>query len=634
MQTRAYGSWASPLSASDLVAGARGFSELALDGETLYWVESRPDEGGRQILMRRLADGKTEELTGPEFNVRSRVHEYGGGALSVADGITYFTNFSDQTLFRLAPGKTPIALGNGGPRRYADCEVDTERQRLICVLEDHSQAGEPSNTLVALDATGPSAPIPLFTETDFVSSPTLSSDGRYLAFIAWNHPNLPWDDSALYIIELDADGAASKTRRINPGHHEAIMAPQWGPDGKLYIISDRDNWWNFYRLQAQELEQLSHAKLEFGRPAWVFNNRLYGFLPDGDILALTNHQGFEGLARVSGDSGAVQELDLGLAETRGLVVGSDKAFFIASFPAAPGGIVELDWAAPELRLIRTSQSLSLPPLAISIGEAIAFPSSEGETAHGFYYPPKNPDFQGPVDERPPLLVLVHGGPTSHATAGLNSKIQFWTTRGFAVLDLNYRGSTGFGRCYRHSLNLAWGDKDVADAVNGARYLAESGQADPEKLLIRGGSAGGFTVLAAHAFYDVFAAGANYYGVSDMEALAQDTHKFEARYLDQLVGPYPEDQTLYRERSPIHHLEGFTKPLIVLQGEEDEVVPPSQSEAIVEALKAKGVPVSYLSFAGEQHGFRKAETIIRAIEAELAFYGQVLGFTPADGRVEA
>lgn len=627
MQTRTYGTWESPLSAPALVAGARGFSELALDGDTLYWVESRPDEGGRQVLMRRLADGTTEELTGPEFNVRSRVHEYGGGAFSVANGIAYFTNFSDQTLFRLAPGKAPLALGNGGLRRYADCAVDSERQRLICVMEDHSREGEPSNTLIALDATGPSDPIPLFTESDFVASPALSSDGRYLAFIAWNHPNLPWDDTFLYIIELDANGEARKTRRINPGQHEAIMAPQWGPDGKLYVISDRDNWWNFYRLQGQELVQFTHAELEFGRPAWVFNNRLYGFLPDGDILALTNHRGREGLARVTRNTGAVQKLYLGLAETRALVVGSDKAFFVAGFPAATGGIVEFDWTAPRLTMIRASQSLALPITAISKGEAIAFPSGEGETAYGFFYPPKNPNFQGPADARPPLLVLVHGGPTSHATPGLNNKIQFWTTRGFAVLDLNYRGSTGFGRAFRHSLNLAWGDKDVADAVKGARYLAKTGRADPEKLLIRGGSAGGFTVLAAHAFYDVFAAGASYYGVSDMEALAQDTHKFEARYLDQLVGPYPEQQTRYRKRSPIHHLEGFTKPLIVLQGEEDKIVPPSQSEAIVEALKTKGIPVSYLSFPGEQHGFRKAETIIRAIEAELAFYGRVLGFTP-------
>ena len=376
MQTRTYGTWESPLSAPALVAGARGFSELALDGDTLYWVESRPDEGGRQVLMRCLADGTTEELTGPEFNVRSRVHEYGGGAFSVANGIAYFTNFSDQTLFRLAPGKAPLALGNGGLRRYADCAVDSERQRLICVMEDHSREGEPSNTLAALDATGPSDPIPLFTESDFVASPALSSDGRYLAFIAWNHPNLPWDDTLLYIIELDANGEARKTRRINPGQHEAIMAPQWGPDGKLYVISDRDNWWNFYRLQGQELVQFTHAELEFGRPAWVFNNRLYGFLPDGDILALTNHRGREGLARVTRNTGAVQKLYLGLAETRALVVGSDKAFFVAGFPAATGGIVEFDWTAPRLTMIRASQSLALPITAISKGEAIAFPSGE------------------------------------------------------------------------------------------------------------------------------------------------------------------------------------------------------------------------------------------------------------------
>lgn len=629
MQTRPFGAWSSPLAARDLVAGARGFSELGVDGETLYFIESRPEEAGRQALMRRLPDGRFEELTTAEFNVRSRVHEYGGGALSVGAGAVWFTQFKDQSLHRLVPGGKPELMSSDGKHRYADCVEDRGRGRLICVLEDHTGNGEPRNLLVSLSATGPATPRVLFKDSDFVAAPALSADGTRLAFLSWKHPNMPWDDVQLQVLDLNTVGGAGRLTTLNPDQHEAVLAPQWGPDGLLYFISDRDDWWNLYRVEQGAVTQVTRAKFELGRPAWQLGMGLYGFLPDGRIVALSNDKGREGMVLIDPRTGSVQQVAPELAGTGGLAVSGQRVFLVAGHPDRPGGLFEYDVAAGKLMLLREFQAPMLAPEYVSVGEVVSFPTGGGETAHGFYYPPRNPGFQGPAGTKPPLLVLVHGGPTSHSDSELSLRVQYWTTRGFAVFDLNYRGSTGFGRKYRHSLYPNWGSKDVEDAVLGAKFLADSGRADPGKLLIRGGSAGGFTVLAAHAFHDVFAAGANYFGVSDMEALAQETHKFESRYLDQLVGPYPEAKEKYRALSPIHHVEGFHRPLITFQGLDDHVVPPAQSEAIVNALKRKGVPVAYIAFPGEQHGFRDAKNIVRTYEAELYFYGRVLGFTPAD-----
>lgn len=629
MQTRPFGAWSSPLAAGDLVAGSRNFTELAVDGETLYFIETRPEEAGRQALMRRLPDGNFEEIVPAEFNVRSRVHEYGGGALAVGSGTVYFTNFRDLVLHRLVPGGKPVALSRGGDRRYADCVEDGARQRLVCVLEDHSAQGEPRNSLVSISATAPAEPMTLFADSDFVAAPALSADGGRLAFLSWKHPNMPWDDVQLQLAELGADGGPGKITTLNEGRHEAVLDPRWGPDGLLYFISDRDDWWNLYRMENGAARQLTHVQYELGRPAWLLNQRLYDFLPDGRIVALSNDKGREGLVLVTPDTGRVVPVAPELVGTGALAVSGARVYVVAGYADRPGGLFAFDAQTGALTLLREFQAPVLPPEYVSVGEVISYPTGGGETAHGFYYAPRNPGFQGPAGEKPPLIVLVHGGPTSHTDPELSLRVQYWTTRGFAVFDLNYRGSTGFGRTYRHSLYPNWGTRDVEDAVLGARFLADSGRADPHKLLIRGGSAGGFTVLAAHAFHDVFAAGANHFGVSDMEALAQETHKFESHYLDQLVGPYPEAKDKYRALSPIHALDGFDKPLITFQGLDDNVVPPAQSESIVAALKKKGVPVAYVAFPGEQHGFRDAKNIVRTYEAELYFYGRVLGFTPAD-----
>lgn len=629
MQTRPFGTWASPLAARDLVAGARGFSEPAMDGDTLYLIESRPDEGGRSALMQRRADGTFHEVIGTQFNVRSRVHEYGGGALSVGRGALWFTDLKDQSLHRLGPSGKPDVVNADGRRRYADCVEDVTRGRLLCVLEDHTGNGAPRNVLAAVEATTPSEPVTLFADSDFVAAPALSADGRKLAFLAWSHPNLPWDDVLLHVADLDTAGAVTGITTVNAGRREAVLSPQWGPDGLLYFISDRDDWWNLYCIENGAVRQITHARFELGRPSWQLNQRLYDFLADGRIAALSNDRGREGLVLIAPETGHVEAVATELVGTSALVTAGDIVYVVGGYADRPGGLFAFDTRTHGLTLLREFQPPVLAPEFVSRGEVVSFPTSAGETAHGFYYPARNPHFRGPEGAAPPLLMMVHGGPTSHANPALSLRVQYWTTRGFAVFDLNYRGSTGFGRKYRHSLYPHWGSKDVEDAVRGAQYLAASGRADAQRLIIRGGSAGGFTVLAAHAFHDVFAAGANYYGVSDMEALAHETHKFESRYLDQLVGPYPAQKEKYRALSPIHRLEGFDRPLITFQGLEDRIVPPAQSEAIVEALKLRGVPVAYLPFPGEQHGFRDAKNIIRAYEAELYFYGRVLGFTPAD-----
>lgn len=630
MPIRPYGSWPSPLSPQALVAGARSYSELATDGDTLVWIEARPEEAGRQVAMRRLPDGRVETLTGAEVSVRSRVHEYGGGALQLLPGgDLLYTADHDQRLYRLTPGERAQVLGQPGALRYADAVWDRWRRRVICIVEDHGSAGEPRNRVVSMAGDRPSVPQTVYADADFVAAPALSPDGRWLAFLAWNHPNLPWDEVRLMLAELDRDGQPLQVSRINRGVAESVLSPRWSPQGLLHFISDRDDWWNLYRLDgAGQLQQLTRERYEFGRPMWTLNHRLYDFLPDGRIAALINTQGREGLALVDPESGRVERPELGLASSAALAVGGSTVYLVAGFADRPGGLAAYQPSEGRLTLLRPSQPLPLAVEDVSCAQAVSFPSGE-EVAHGFYYPPRSAGLRAPEPSLPPLIVLVHGGPTAHSDPSLKLRVQFWTTRGFAVLDVNYRGSSGFGRRYRRSLYGEWGVKDVEDAVNGARYLASSGRADPARLAIRGGSAGGLTVLAAHAFHQVFAAGASYYGVSDMEALARDTHKFESRYLDQLVGPYPEQRQRYHSRSPIHHLDGFRRPLIILQGLQDEVVPPGQSEAIVQALRARGVPVAYLPFEGEQHGFRKAENIVRATEAELAFYGRVLGFEPAD-----
>ena len=628
VQQAGYGSWRSPITADLVVTGSLRLGQPAWDKGDLYWTEGRPQEKGRNVLRRQAAGGAVQELTPAPFNVRTRVHEYGGGAYWVSEGVVYFCNFADQRLYRLLPGSDPQPLTEPGPYRYADGVVDRAFRRILCVREDHSRQREPENTLVAIDLESGSQQV-LARGHDFYASPRLSPDGRTLVWLSWDHPQMPWDGTELWRSEVNPDGSLGEPQKLAGGPAESIFQPQWSPQGDLYFVSDRSGWWNLYRWDPQGPLPLCPMEAEFAEPQWVFGLSTYGFCGDRQILAIYRQEGLCHLALLDPRSGRRQELPLPYTELHSLQVSGEKAAFLAASPSEAMALVCLDLPSGQVQVVARSSSVAVEPEYLSIPEPIAFPTSGGAVAYGFFYPPKNRDFVAPAGEKPPLLVKSHGGPTGATAAVLDLGIQYWTSRGIAVLDVNYRGSSGYGRAYREALKGRWGLVDVEDCIAGAQFLAAQGKVDGERLLIRGGSAGGYTTLAALTFHTVFKAGASYYGVSDLEALAQETHKFESHYLDSLIGPYPERRDLYRERSPIHHLEGLNCPVIFFQGLEDAIVPPNQAERMVAALQAKGIPVAYVPFEGEQHGFRQAANIKRALEAELYFYAQVLGFPLAE-----
>jgi dipeptidyl aminopeptidase/acylaminoacyl peptidase len=465
----------------------------------------------------------------------------------------------------------------------------------------------------------------LVSDSDFFSSPQISPDGKQFAWLAWNHPNMPWDGTELFVAPFAADGSLANPQKIAGGIDESIFQPAWSPDGELFFVSDRTNWWNLYAQRDGKAVAVLRMDAEFGMPQWVFGMRTYNFEPNGNLLATYTRDGQWHWMKIDPRSGKHEELKIPYTDVRGIRVAAGRAYAVVSSATEPDTLVEIDLADGKCQTIRRSSPIQADPEYTSIPSAIEFPTDGGKTAHAFYYPPKNADYCGPPGEAPPLVVVIHGGPTSNSPAKFSLSYQYFTSRGFGVCDVNYGGSTGYGREYRNRLRDNWGVVDVADASNAALYLARQGKANPKKLLIRGGSAGGYTTLACLAFRDVFACGASYYGVSDLALLAQDTHKFESHYLDRLVGPYPQEKQRYQARSPIDHLDRFKEPAILLQGLEDKVVPPNQAEAIFASLKQKGIPVAYVTFPGEQHGFRKAENIIRAREAELYFYSRVLGF---------
>jgi dipeptidyl aminopeptidase/acylaminoacyl peptidase len=571
----------------------------------------------------------------PPFNARTRVHEYGGGAVIVHQGVVYFSNYRDQRIYRVgAPGEAPQPLTPAMPLRYADGVIDEARRRIICVIEDHAEDameannGEPVNAIGAISL-GHGAAQRLVSGRDFYAAPRLSPDGQHLAWLCWDHPNMPWDGTELWIADIDDDGQPQNVRRVAGGPTESIFQPTWAPDGVLTFISDRSGWWNIYRWQDAELQALTPMAAEFGQPQWVFGLSTYAYVSPERIICTYTEAGADRLAYLDVAGGGLTPIETPYTSLRGIVADENQVVYNGGAPRRPSALVVMDIGTEEIEVLKQSSDLDIDPGYLSVPQSLEFPTEDGRTAYGLFYRPHNRDFIAPADEKPPLLVLSHGGPTAASSSSLSLRIQYWTSRGFAVLDVNYGGSTGYGRPYREYLKGRWGLVDVDDCANGARYLVDQGLVDGERLAIRGGSAGGYTTLSALTFRDVFHAGASHYGVSDLEALARDTHKFESRYLDGLVGPYPERRDLYVERSPIHHLEGLRCPVIFFQGLEDEVVPPSQAESMVTALREKGVPVAYLAFEGEQHGFRRAENIKRALDAELYFYGRIFGFEPAD-----
>jgi dipeptidyl aminopeptidase/acylaminoacyl peptidase len=627
-KTAAYGSWVSPITAQQIARSSIGLGLIALDARDIYWSELRPAEGGRHVIV-RWREGVTQDVLPAPFSARTRAHEYGGGAFTVIDGSIYFSNDADQRLYRLTPGGAPYPLTLPAGRRYADAAPDRMRQRLLCVCEDHDTGGTPVNTIVSIDLDGGSEPRTLVSGNDFYAAPRLSPDGRRLAWLTWNHPDMPWDGTELWLADVAPDGSPANARRVAGGRDESVFQPAFSPDGTLYFVSDRNNWWNPYRLRHDRVEALAPREAEFGLPQWQFGMSTYAFESERRLVCAVNHAGTWQLAVLDTGTQGFDIIETPFTDISGVTAAPGEAVFIAASPRMPAAVVRLDLAKRRHEVLRSSSSEKTDAAYLSAPQMLAYTTTGGGQAHAFYYPPANRVFHAPAGEKPPLLVLGHGGPTASASSALNLKIQFWTSRGFAVLDVNYRGSTGYGRDYRRQLDGRWGVADVEDCIAGARYLMERGLVDEKRLAIRGGSAGGYTTLCALTFHDLFRAGAVYYGVSDLEALARDTHKFEAHYLDRLVGAYPERRDLYHARSPIHHVQRLSCPVIFFQGLEDRVVPPDQTEKMVSALRANGIAVAYVPFTGESHGFRRAENIQRALEAELYFYSRIFGFTPAD-----
>lgn len=639
-KTAGYGSWKSPITSESIVKEAVGLSQIKCDGADRYWIEMRPSEEGRSVIICSDAEGNLIDISAG-LNARTRVHEYGGGSYAVHQRTLFFSNFSDQRIYRQAwdampEPLTPESTGpDGGSTcnlRYADAVADPAGQRLICVREDHSDPGrEAVNTIVGIGFDGgDGGGLVLVTGNDFYSSPRVSPDNSRLAWLSWNHPNMPWDGSELWVADFANDGSVTNARCVAGGIDESIFQPEWSPDGTLYFISDRNGWWNIYREASDGAIQLVLGKeAEFGTPQWVFGMSTYAFADAGRIVCTYAERGIWHLGIIDIAGGTLEPIETPYADISFLQIADGRAVFRGGSPTHGPAVVELDLETREMTLLRSSHRVEVDAGYLSIPQPIEFPTTNGATAHAFYYPPRNHDYAAPSGELPPLLVKSHGGPTAAAVATLDLTLQYWTSRGIAVLDVNYGGSSGYGREYRHRLRGQWGIVDVDDCMNGALHLVGDGAADPARLMIDGGSAGGYTTLCALTFRDTFQAGASHYGVSDAEALAKETHKFESRYLDGLIGPYPERRDLYQQRSPINFTNQLSCPVIFFQGLEDKVVPPNQAERMVEALRRKGIPVAYVAFPGEQHGFRRAANIRRAQDGELYFYSRIFGFELAE-----
>ena len=627
-----YGSWVSPITFDLLLKGtARMRNQMVRwDGDDLYWSELRPSEAGRMVVCRRSKDGPISDVTPADFNARTRVHEYGGGHFVVSGGTVWFTNFADQRLYRQDREGIPQPITQSSDVRHADMVVDERRARLYAVREDHTTGNpEPVNSIVSIGWNGEGDAIMIATGNDFYSSPKLSSDGGRLAWTTWNHPNMPWDGTELWVGELDRDGHVTSSRKIAGGESESILQPEWSPSGELYFISDRSDWWNLYRAWGDGDEPVCPRAAEFGGPQWYFGMRYFAFTGADEIVCLYSERGGTRLGRIDLKAGTLQPVELLYTGLNSLQTNGRKAALFAASPALAERVLTIDLETGAQEVVKVSNAAHIDPGYLSLPQSIEFPTEGGLTAHAAYYPPKNRDSEGPPDEQPPLMVRCHGGPTSSAGPGYPFENQYWTSRGFAVVDVDYGGSTGYGREYRMRLNRNWGVVDVDDCINAARFLVAQGLADKNRVWITGGSAGGFTTLLSLTRRDFYNVGASHYGIGDLELFVKDTHKFESRYLDTLVGPYPERADLYRDRSAVRFADNLKCPVILFQGLEDKIVPPSQAEEFVAVCKKKKLPYAYVAFEGEQHGFRQEKNIRRSIEGELYFVSQIFGFAVAD-----
>jgi dipeptidyl aminopeptidase/acylaminoacyl peptidase len=631
-QKAAFGSWKSPITTDLMLGDSVGLGEISVFGDDVYWIEMRPQEKGRYVVVKQSPDGQQFDVIPNEYNARTRVHEYGGGSYLMTEKGLVFSNFSDQALYIVGVDNKCTKLTNNEACRYADMIYDKTHRRLICVREDHSDKNhEATNTIVSISLSGTGNEQVLVEGADFYSNPRMSPDGEKLCWISWNHPNMPWDNTSLSLAEVKSNGELEKELLIAGGdnENEALCQPLWSPDNILYFISDRSNWWNLYRLKNNNIERVIEMDAEFAVPQWSFRECNYDFNDNETIQTIYRQDGLAYFATIKIKENKLTTIDLAYTDLESIVCNGKKQYFLAASPSQFPSIVEYDSEGNKISVLRQANKLSIDEGDISIGESLCFPVDEIDNAYAFFYRPKNKLYEGLANELPPLIVMSHGGPTGESHNGIKMVAQFFTSRGFAVLDVNYGGSSGYGRAYRQRLNKQWGIVDVNDCSKAALYVAKQGWVDKERLAIRGGSAGGFTTLAALAFTDVFKAGASHYGVSDLEALAKETHKFESRYLDSLIGAYPEEQELYKQRSPVYAVNQLSCPVIFFQGLEDKIVLPNQAEMMVNALKEKGIPVAYIAYEGEQHGFRQAKNIKRTLEAELYFYSTIFNFECAE-----
>ncbi len=633
-----HGAWPSPITAEMLATATVGLGGVLLDDGIVYWTEARPSEGGRGVVCKGDPHTAPVDVTPAGFDARTRVHEYGGGSYTVHHGTVYFSNRPDARLYRQLDGAAPepITPDTDGAHRYADGTITPDGRWWIGVRERHDlgpAVADVVNELIVVPTDGSSEPRAVASGRDFYSSPRVSPDGDRLAWLEWDLPWMPWDGTELFVADLSAEAELGDASHVaGRSGEESIWDPEWSPSGDLAFASDRSGWWNLERVRDGDRAVLHPAEAEFGYPQWVMGERSFGFLSDGRIACAYDRDARTSFAVLDPETGELTDLDVphdALWSGPSVDVAGSTIVFAAGSATIPTELVWLDFSARSVDVIKTTTESPVEQVFFSVPEAIEFPTEGGLTAHALFYPPTNPDATGPDGARPPVIVMAHGGPTSHTTAVFDLTVQFWTSRGFAFVDVNYGGSTGYGRAYRQRLNGMWGVVDLQDCVNAARYLVERGDADGERVLVRGGSAGGYVVMCGLTFTDVFAAGASYFGIADLVPFAEgDTHKFESRYEHTMIGPWPEAEDTYRARSPINFTDLLSTPMLVLQGADDEVVPPSQAELIVGALERKHIPHAYLLYEGEGHGFRKAETMVDARNAELSFYGQILGFDPA------
>ena len=624
-QIAGYGYWKSPITSDSVTEESVRLSEPSIVGDSIYWLESRPEEQGRTVLVHHLQDGQVQDVLAPPWYARNRVNEYGGGAYIIANQTVYFSELKDQRIYRQKSSQQPQPVTPEEPWRFADYEFDAFRNRLLAVREDHSETdSEAVQAIVSISLNeGETSVKSIVKGADFYSNPRLSPTGDRMCWLEWNHPAMPWDGSELWVAEISKDGGTGSRWKVAGGPTESIFQPEWSPSGTLHFVSDCSGFWNLYWEQDDQIIPVHERLAEFGLPQWVFGMKTYGFTDDGRILCTFCESGSWRLAIID-SAGALEAISSGYCDIDGLVVQGQQAVFRSGSPDRSSEIVKFNLATGQCQVLRRAAELAEQvKLYISVPKPVTFPTSSGQLVHAYYYPPRNPDFAAPDNEKPPLIVKVHGGPTSAASCSLSLTNQYFTSRGFAVLDVNYRGSTGFGRNYRKQLSRQWGVVDVEDCVVATRYFVEQGLADPARCIIKGGSSGGYTVLCCLVQENEFSVGACYYGISDLATLAVSTHKFESHYTDSLIGPWPEQEQLYRERSPIHAVDNLTVPVIFFQGAKDRVVPPEQTERMVEALRAKNIPVIYMLFENESHGFRDGANIKLALEAELNFYNTMV-----------